>query len=807
MTGLLQDLRYAGRMLFKNPGVAGIAVIALALGIGLTAIMYSIVHGALFRGLPFEGGERIVHIERSNLAEGITDMAVSIHDYTDWRDQQTSFEELGAYYEGTANLRGTERTDRYDGVFITANAMATLGVQPILGRLFREDEDGPGAPPLVIISHRVWTDRFGQDPNIVGQTVHLNREATTVVGVMPEGFRFPTQNDLWAPLRLDPVELERDSGTWLEVFGRLRPGVSVDEALVEFNGIATRLEAQYAESNQGVRVIMQPFTREYIGGDAESILYSMLIAVFLVLVVACANVANLLLARAALRSKEVAIRTAMGASRFRVMLQMLAEALTLSTAGALLGVGIAWVGIDWFAKIVETTDPPYWLVFKLDGPVLLFIVGLTMASAVISGVIPALKASSGSPQDVLKDDSRGASGLRIGRLSRSLVIVELALSAGVLVVAGLMIKGVSKLSNLDLPFATEDVLTVRVGLTEEYPDLETRVGFYDELERRIGANPSVASVAFASNMPGLGSGGTFYARDGESYSTDQDYPRARWAMITPTFFETFEVDLRRGRVFTDQDDADAIRVVIVNESFARRDFPGQDALGKRIRRGRSDSTEEWATIVGIVPDLRMDGIGDNDNEEPEGMYFPVAQIGSRFLTAALKARGDPLDLSSIVRDEVSAMDKEVPVYWVQTMPAAIGQNTWFYSTFGTLFLVFGAVALFLASVGLYGVMSFGVTRRTREVGIRMALGAQGAQVQSLILRQSFGQIAIGLVVGLGIAAVLSKGMALMFFETEPWDPAIFVLISAILAGSGFLASLIPARRATRIDPMEALRYE
>lgn len=807
MSGLLQDLRYAGRMLFKNPGVAGIAVIALALGIGLTAIMYSIVHGALFRGLPFEDGNRIVHIERSNLAEGITDMAVSIHDYTDWRDQQSSFEELGAYYDGTANLRGTERTDRYDGVFITANAMTTLGVQPILGRLFREDEDGPGAPPVMIISHRVWTDRFGQDPGIVGQTVHLNREATTVIGVMPEGFRFPTQNDLWAPLRLDPVELERDSGTWLEVFGRLKPGVSVDEALVEFNGIATRLEAQYPESNRGVRVIMQPFTREYIGRDVAPVLYSMLIAVFLVLVVACANVANLLLARAAMRSKEVAIRTAMGASRFRVMIQLLAEALTLATVGALLGVGIAWVGIDWFAKIVEATEPPYWLVFKLDGPVLIFIVGLTMTAAIISGVIPAIKASSGSPQDVLKDDSRGSSSLRVGRLSRSLVVVELALSTGVLVVAGLMIKGVAKLSNLDLPFATEDVLTVRVGLTEDYSDLETQVRFYDELERRIEASPGVASVAFASSMPGLGSGSTFYAQDGESYTTDQDYPRARWAMITPTFFETFGVDVLRGRAFTDQDDANSNHAVIVNESFARRAFPGEDALGKRIRRGRSDSTEEWATIVGIVPDLRMNGIGDNDNEEPEGMYFPVAQVGSRFLTAALRARGDPLDLASVVRDEVSAMDKEVPVYWVQTMTDAIGQNTWFYSTFGTLFLVFGAVALFLSSVGLYGVMSFGVSRRTREVGIRMALGAEGKQVQALILRQSFGQIAIGLLFGLGIAAVLSRGMALLLFETEPWDPVIFGLISAVLAGSGLLASLIPARRAARIDPMEALRYE
>ncbi|MEE8147286.1 MAG: ABC transporter permease [Longimicrobiales bacterium] len=807
MAGLLQDLRYAGRMLFKHPGVTAIAVVALAMGIGLTAVMYSIVHGALYRGLPFEGGDRIIHLERSNLAEGITDMSVSIHDYTDWREQQTSFEELGAYYEGTANLRGSERTDRYDGVFITANALATLGVQPILGRLFTEDEDGPGGASVVILGHQVWTDRFGQDPDILGETVYLNRKATTVVGVMPENFKFPTQNDLWAPLRLDPVELERNAGAGLDVFGRLGHGVTVDEALVEFNGIAARLEAQYPEANEGVRVIMQPFTREYIGREAAPVLYSMLIAVFLVLVVAGANVANLLLARAALRSKEVAIRTAMGASRFRVLLQLLIESFALSLVGALAGVAIAWVGIDWFDKVVAGTQPPYWLVFRLDGPVLLFIVALTMISALVSGVLPALKASGSSPQDVLKDDSRGSSSLRIGRLSRSLVVVEMALSAGVLVVAGLMIKGVTKLNNLDLPFATEDVLRVRVGLTEDYADLETQVRFFDELERRLVDKPGVASVALALGLPGLRSSTTSYARDGESYATDQDYPRAHWSMVTPAFFETFGVNVLRGRGITDLDADGAPPVVLINESMARRDFPGEDALGKRVRRGRSESTEEWATIVGVVPDLNMAGIGDDDDDDEEGMYFPVAQLGSRFLTVALRARGNPLDLAPLVRDEVAAMDKEVPVYWVETLPSAISQNTWFYRTFGTLFLIFGLVALFLSSVGLYGVMSFGVSSRTREVGIRMALGAQGKQVRNLILRQSFAQIAIGLVVGLGIAAALSRGMAIVLFETEPWDPAIFALISVVLAGSGLLAALIPALRATRIDPMEALRYE
>ena len=808
MTGMLKDVRVAGRMIFKAPGVASIAVIALALGIGLTAIMFSIVHGALIRGLPFEGGDRFMNVERMRLEDPSSTLGVSIHDYTDWRAQQSSFEELAAFFTGTVNMRGTERAERYDGAFITANGLTTLGVQPVIGRLFREDEDEPGAPMSIILSHHVWRDRFDRSRDVIGQSVHVNGESATVIGVMPEGFRFPIRQDIWVPLRANPLDLERDGGTWMDVYGRLREGVTRDQASVEFAGIAERLATAYPDTNGGLGVDIKPFTDEYVGDEAKGLLLTMLLAVFLVLIVACANVANLLLARAATRSKEVAIRTAMGASRLRVVFQLLMEALSLSLLGAALGAGIAWVGIDWFDKAVQASSPPYWLVFQLDLPILAFVTGVGVLAGVVSGVIPAIKASSSAPQDVLKDESRGSSSLRIGRMTRALVVVEFAFSAAVLVVAGLMIKSVANLRDLDPGFSTENVFKARVGLMEiDYPTPESRNQFFDEVLRRLEGKPGVESVTLASALPGLGFGGRSYGVQGETYTENRDFPSGRWAEVSPSFFETLGVTMLAGREFTEQDDEAAVPVVIINESLAERHFSGEDPLGKRIRLGRMDSEDAWMTVIGIVPDLWMAGLG-NIGSSHAGMVVPVAQNGgSRFMTVAIRAQGDPLALTAMVRDQVAAVDQDVPIYFVDTVAGEIADQTWFYRVFGTLFSVFGAAALFLASVGLYGVMSFGVSRRTQEVGIRMALGARGGEIQRLILRQGAGQIVIGLAIGLGLAALLGRGMQIMLFQVEPFDPAIFALISAVLAGTGVLASLIPARRATRVDPATALRYE
>ena len=804
MTGLLKDVRFAGRMIFKNPGVASLA---LAMGIGVTATMFSIVHGALIRGLPFEGGDRFMNVEKMRLDDPEFTIGVSIHEYQDWRSQQTSFEDLAAFYPGTVNIRGTERAERYDGAFITANGLTTLGVQPVLGRLFREDEDEPGAPMAIILGYHVWQDRFDRSRDVLGQSLHVNGESATIIGVMPEGFRFPLRQDVWIPLRMNALEIDRNGGTSLDVYGRLREGVTSDQALVEFGGIGERLAAQYPETNEGLGVTMLPFTLEYIGEEAQGLLITMMAAVFLVLIVACANVANLLLARAALRAKEVAVRTALGASRLRVIFQLLAEALALSLVAAVLGAGIAWVGIDWFDNIVQATDPPYWLIFRLDPPIVLFVAAVGIVSGVMSGVIPAIKASSSAPHEILQDQSRGSSSLRIGRLTRALVVVDFAFSAAVLVVAGLMIKSVSNLRDIDLGFASEDVFKARVGLMEiDYPTQESRSLFFDELLLRLEDKPGVRSAALATALPGVGFGVRSYGVQGESYASDRDYPRGRWAEVSPGFFETFDVSIISGRGFTDEDMAGGLPVVIINESLAARHFGGEDPLGRQIRSGLENSVAPWMSVVGVVPDLWLGGIG-NPGAEHAGMMVPLAQHGQRFMTVAIRADGAPLALTTMVRGQVAAIDPDVPIYFVDTVAGEIRSETWFFRTFGTLFTVFGAIALFLASVGLYGVMSFGVSRRTQEVGIRMALGAQGRQVERLILRQGLGQIVVGLAIGLGVAAVLSRGVAILLFEVEPWDPAIFAVIGVVLTATGVLASLIPARRATGIDPATALRYE
>ena len=806
MFGFLRDLRHAARMLTKHPGLSGIAVVALALGIGFTSIMFSIVHAALLRGLPFEGGERIMHLERTNPSREIESMAVSIHDYLDWREQQGSFEHLSAYYEGTVNVRGTEKPVRYSGAFVTANTFPTIGVRPEIGQLFREDQDEPGASPTAILSYHLWQDMFKGSPEALGSVVTVNGEQAEIIGVMPEGFRFPALQDIWLPLRMNALELERDTGTWLEVFGKLKPDVSLDEAMVEFTGITARLGAAYPEANEGTGPLMKPFTREYVGDEAVPLLWTMLATVFLVLLIACANVANLLLARASLRVREMGIRTAMGAHRMRIVSQLVAEAMALALAGALIGTGIAWIGIDLFAKAVAGTDPPFWLVFKLDRTILLFIAAISVTAAVVSGVLPALKATSGDIVGVLKDESRGSSSFRIGRVSRWLVVGELAMSMGLLVAAGLMTKSIVTLRDFDYGFDHESVFTARVGLFEtDFPTAEERLRFFDLVHGRISDIPGVRAATVASSLPGLGSGTSAMALEGESYAEDRDYPTARRAQVAPGYFATFGVDVLQGRDFSAFDNGEEIPVAIVNQSYERKHFP-EGALGKRLRWGRADSEDPWLTIVGVVPDLYMEGLGNTDGE-PAGVYTPLAQGDGFFMSIAAAGPANPLSLSTAVRDAVAAVHADTPIYWADTLKGRLAQGTWVYNVFGTLFVIFGISALFLAAVGLYGVMSFSVSQRTTELGVRMALGAQAAQVLKMILRQGMTQVAVGLVLGLGLAVLIARALRIVLFEVSPNDPAIFAAIAVVLVGTGFMALTVPARRATRVDPMVALRGE
>ncbi|HEX6132475.1 MAG TPA: ABC transporter permease [Longimicrobiales bacterium] len=807
MDTLAKDVRFGARMLIRNTGSSTISVIALALGIGLTTMAFSIVWGGILRGLPFEDSEQLVTIVRTNLAEGQERMGVSIHDYEDWRAQQTSFTDLAAFYTGTLNVSGTDAPERYDGGFMTVNVFDLLGVQPMLGRGFNAEDGRSGADPVMLLSHDTWRTHFGADPNVVGRAVRANARPTTIIGVMPEGFSFPNTEQVWVPLPLDASALPRNEGTWLGVFGRLRDGVTLDRASAEMASIAKRLEASYPETNEGIGTDLRPYIQGFLGDEPVTMLFTMLGAVFMVLLIACANVANLLIARAAARSREVGIRTAMGASGIRIVRQFLTESVLLSLMGAALGLVIASIGIRLFNQAIAPTDPPFWIDVRLDGGVMTFVVAITALSGLLSGAIPAWQASRANVADVLKDESRGGSSFRLGRISRALVVTEIALSAGLLVGAGLMIKSVTKVRTVDFPFATGDVFTARIGLPEaQYADAESQQRFFEALLPRLREIPGTAGVGLIQALPALGAPESRFAVEGATYPADRDYPTTNAVLAAPGAFEALGVAAVQGRTFTEQDRPGSLPVAIVNEEFVRRFFPGQDALGKRIRFGTRDSEEEWRTIIGIVPDMYAGGL--DGSEAQQAVYTPVAQGSARFMSVVARVRGgDPLVLTQGVRDAVLGVDADLPIYFVQTLDKAINDNNWFYMVFGSIFMVFGAAALFLAAVGLYGVMSTSVRQRTREMGVRMALGAQRADVRRLVMRQGLTQLAVGLGLGLGLALLVSNLLQMLLFEVDPRDPTIFLSIGAVLTATAVSACLVPALRATRVDPMHALRYD
>ena len=807
MSNFLHDLRFGLRMVLKQPAVSAIAIVALALGIGLTTTMYSIVHGAL-GDLPFDEAHEIYSLQQTNPSRDIEEIALDGYDFLDWREQQTAFEDLAAFYQGTINVAGTESPVRYEGAFMSAETFTLLGIEAHLGRVFSPADSEPGAEPVLLIGYEVWQNHHRADPGVIGLDVRINGQPGTIIGVMPEGFAFPMAEEAWTPLVIDTTTVARGEGRRHNVLGRLRDGVDPEMALAELQTISERLETEYPELNEGVRANMMPYVRDYIDGQTIAMLWTMQGAVFMVLLIACANVANLLLSRALDRSREVAVRSAMGASRARVVGQMLTEALVMAAIGGLLGLGIARIGVTWFNGALMTTEVPFWISVSLDWQVMLFAAATVFAAAILAGVMPAWQITGTNLSDILKDESRGSSSFRMGRISKVLVVAEVAFSCGLLVGAGLMIKSVTQLQTLDYGFPT-DVLTARAGLFDtDYPDVEHRREFFEELHRRIGAQPGVDQVALADALPGTYRASmNRFGLDGEAYATRDDYPRANFAVVTPGFFSTFDAELIQGRDFSGDDRADGLQVTIVNVSFVEQFFAGTNPIGQRFRPGLDDEDNEnpWLTIIGVVPDLSMEGVGDTGDRPPEGFYLPLSQSDRQFMSIAARGRGDSQDLAGLVREATASLDANLPLYWVRPLQEEIDSNTWFYNVFGKLFMVFGGAALFLASIGLYGVMSFAVGRRTQEVGIRMALGAQARDVLGLVIKQGLWQVGVGMVFGLALAVLASGGLELVLFEVDPRDMTVYALVFAALAATGLLACLLPAARASRINPIEALR--
>lgn len=807
MESWLRDIRLGLRTLRKSPGLTTVSAVALMFGIGLTTMMFSIVYGALLRGLPFEGGDRIVSVWRSNLRNNIERQSVPIGDFKDIVAQQRSFVQIGAYTGGTMNVSGVDRAERYSGSWITAQALEIPGIQPALGRTFRPGEDAPGGAKVAILGYAMWRDRFGLSPSVIGQTLRVNSEPYEVIGVMPEGFAYPENGELWLPLQTDPLAYPRGQ-EFVNVVAKLAPGVSLDAANAELATIFSRLEAEHPVANKDFSGHAMEFTRAFIGDEPTQLLYTMLGAVFFVLLIACSNVANLLLDRAAHRSKEVGVRSALGATRGQIVRIFLSEAFVLSMLGAVLGIIVAKVGIDAFTRAIVDTDPPFFLTFELYPPVLAFAIGVSFLAALMAGLIPAYQASRGDIAEILKDETRGASSLKIGKMSKALVVFEIALSCGLLVAGGLMIKSVVKANSRDTGFAMESVFTSRVGFPTGSADSVTQRVFWEQLPERVAAIPGVQAMALASGLPGAeqGFGLNGVTIEGRVYNEGSEVGATRVGSVTPGFLETLEIPLRQGRNVDGTDRQGALEVAIVNERLVREHFPDGEAIGKRVRLGgiAPDNPNPYLTIVGVFGDVT---VGNPDDPRPPLLLRPFAQARSQFAYIAARTGGDPMTLTPAVREAVASLNPDVPIYWPMTLKQAAAQQLWFVRVFGTMFAIFGLVALFLASIGLYAVMSFAVSRRTREMGIRMALGATPGRVIRLVFGAGAWQLGIGMTIGMALAAGISRLLTVILYDVQPLDPMVFGGVALTLGATGALACLIPARRATRVDPSEAMRVE
>jgi len=814
MHTMFRELRYALRLVRKDLGSSLVAVIAMALGIGLTASMYSVLGGVFLRGLPFEESENLIHLEISIPSKDIGSTEIDPHDFKEWREQQESFEGLVGFSTGTVNLSDEGLPERFDGAWISPGFLKQLRIAPIYGRGFEPADETPGAPQVILLAHHVWQKRYGADPAVIGQVVRANSEPATIIGVLPRGFRFPILQEVWLPLQLDLTAPRGEGGT-LEAFGRLKAGSSLEQAAIQMATIVGRLEQQFPETNGGMVPVLKPYVVEFIGQETILLTNVMFAAVLLVLLVACINVANLLIGRASSRGKELAIRTALGASRLSVMSQVFLEALLLAVAGAVFGTGLAYLALRVLDRAMLQTDQPFWIRFHLDTEVLLFTAGITVLAALLAGLLPAFQASKSAVGGMLQDAGRGSTSFRLGRVSRTLVMAEVAISFALLVGAALMVRSVLVAYSYDLGFETERLLTARIGLAEsDYPEESQWPAFFEDLQARLAARPDVESVAVASALPAdteLSSGFTRFERPGEIYEDARDMPLVRQVMANPGYFETFGVALVAGRDFDSGDRMDTAPVALVNQGFAQREWPGENPIGKRIDlwmgqvKEEEDATAGQMEVVGLVPDLRFDSFSNDDDQQ--GIYVPLAQVPARFEWVIVKTRQSPVDFVEPLRRVVQGLDPDLPLYFVRPMDKVLERTLFFNNLFGVMFSTFGLVALLLACVGLYGVMAFGVTRRTQEMGVRMAFGARGSDILQMVLKQGLRQVMVGLVLGLGLAVGLASLLGAFLFQVKPMDPVTFTFIPALLLVVSFLACAIPAHRASAVDPLVALRHE
>jgi putative ABC transport system permease protein len=804
---LLQDIRYGVRALAKNLSFTTVAVIALALGIGANTAIFSVVNAVLLRPLPFKDPSRLIMIWEDASFAGFPHNTPSAADFLDWQNQNQSFSQMSAIERASFNLTNSGDPERLDGRRVSGNFFNMLGVEPQLGRHFTAAEDKAGASHVVMLSNALWQRRFASDPGVVGKQLMLNGESYTVVGVMPPSFQFPTSEDLlWTPLAFTNQEATNRGRHYLQVVGRLKDGVTEPQAQAEMSTIASRLEQQYPRTNTRVGITLVPLHDELVG-DIKSPLLLLLGAVAFVLLVACANVANLLLARGAVRQKEIATRVALGASRWRLARQFLTESLLLSLLGGLIGVMLAAVAVYLLRSLIPAGISQADLV-GIDLRVLGFTLLISLVTGIVFGLAPITQASNFNLNETLKEGGRDSSAGSRGHRTRSLLVVgEVAISLVLLIGAGLLVNSFIRLSTMNPGFRTDHLLTMNVVLPDtKYREDSAKIGFYDDLVQRVESLPGVKSAAVINSIPLVLQGDSFdISIEGRPEYTPDTRPEITTRAISAHYLKTMGIELLKGREFNEHDRADSTPVAIISKTMAQRLWPNEDPVGKRLKPGSLQSNDPWIEVVGIAGDVRQLKL----NVDPKlQMYLPYSQFlffAPRHLVVNTEV--EPLSLAGTLRNTVWQIDRDQPVSNVSTMADVMSESVARQRFTMLLLAILAALALVLAAVGIYGVMSYSVAQRTHEIGVRMALGASTAAVLKLAISQGLRLVTIGLVIGLVIAFLLTRVMSTMLFGVTATDPMTFLIISFVLIAVAAFASYVPARRAAKVDPLVALRYE
>ena len=802
--GLMRDARHAVRMLFRTPAFSIVAILTFAVGIGVNTAVFSVLDGVLLRPLPYPGANRITMVWLDNTREGIKEDITSYPNYRDWRDQNASYQHLAAYSESAFSLTGAGEPERLIGAAVTANFFDVMGLTPMAGRLFTAANEVEGQDGVIVISHGLWQRRFGGAADVIGRTITLSTRPHEIIGIMPPELRWPERAELWKPLAPPQQTREARGSFWLPVIGRLKPGVSVQQAQTEMSGISDRIASAFP-GNRGYGANVVPL-REQLVGSIERPLAILMAAVLFVLLIACANLANLMLGRTAARRRELAVRTAMGAGRARLVRQIVTEALVLALIGGASGVLMAYWATGFFVALAGDSIPGAEQI-RLDARVLGFAFLVATVSALLAGLLPAVQASRAAVADVLREGGRqgGPAGSR--RTRSVLVAAEVALALVLLTGAGLLLQTLWGMQRVDRGFSVERIGMATISLPSgSYRTPDDVRGFYARLLERVRAVPGVESAALGSGvlLPLIANSG-FFSVEGKPIPPPEQRPEYPYELVSPGYFETIGARMARGRTFAEQDHAQAPFVAVVNETLANSAWPGEDPIGRRMRPGDgSDSGVPWLTVIGVVKDLRRADVKRGIRPE---VYLSSLQRTPRTQTIIFRAAGDPSAAMTTIRREVQALDPQLPLFRVTTLEAELAGTLSQPRFQATLLTGFAAIALLLASIGIYGVTSHAVSQRTQEVGIRMAMGAPRATVRMLILRQHVAPALVGIAIGLAGAFVLSRFLSSLLYGVGAVDLRTYAAVTLALGAVAVAACWLPASRAMRVDPLIALRNE